>query len=591
MKQLTVNECMSKQFVKVLDKDHPAPSLIETVFAVYATSTETGPFLGLATSHDVALHTDWIFADFVQHRKQFSIKKNSTVRQALAVMKKANVSILPVFNAANQLVGVATELHLLQALYQREHFLLREIRQQQDALSHDNSEKTALILQIEEQIRQMRISDSLTGLPNLAQVRLKIQHLLASAKSKENQGAILLIGLDNFRDINGIIGSHFGDRILQQVAERLLSMLPDSSILARKGGDEFIITLVGDKYIDSAALYAKSVLNALTQPFMLDGQNILITASIGICFYPLGVQNVEVLLANADIALKRAKDKGKNTYQIFLQEMGDRVKELKLKETHLRKALQQNELFICYQPQVNTVDNQIIGLEALIRWQNPELGLVLPNDFIPMAEKTGLILPIGEWVLHTACKQAMCWQQNGKALRISINLSACQFHGTRKQGVYQLVKHIEAVLAESRLPPELLEIEITESVILRNHAVVLATLKQLKNLGVRISCDDFGTGYSSLNYLKQLPFDTIKIDKSFIDDIGSDLACTAIVRSIILLAQELRIEVIAEGVETKKQLIIMSELGCSIVQGFYFSKPLSLDDATLMLQKGVTLSS
>lgn len=431
--------------------------------------------------------------------------------------------------------------------------------------------------------------DSLTGLPNFAYAREQLVHLIHDAPCHPNQGAVLLIGLDHFRDVNVMMGSCFGDKLLQLVSSRIKTLLGESDLLARKGSDEFILLLCDVECLEVAEQLASGILMALALPFFLDHQEVYITASIGMSFYPLDTQNVDGLFANVDMALGEAKEEGKNNYRIFVQEMGERIQKTQKMEKRLRQALSRRELFICYQPQIDIENHDIVGMEALLRWQNSELGLVFPNDFIPLAEKTGLIVPIGEWVLRSACQQLKRWQAEGKSLRVAVNLSVRQFQGIYTQGEEQLVCFIESVLEEMSLVPEWLEIEITESMIMKNHTSMLSMLKKLKNLGIRISCDDFGTGYSSLNYLKRLPIDVIKIDKSFIHDIAVNAMDVAIIRTIIDLAQQLHIEVIAEGVESQEQVHILRDLGCHVVQGYYFSKPLISDDATLILQHGFKL--
>lgn len=587
MKWLTVSECMSLDFTKVLEDDHPDLYSTGTIFAVFSMPIEANLFRGLVTKLDIISQQHQRFAEFLNDQPHPTITPKTTVRQALVLMKKEKIDILPVLNREKAFIGFVTEYQLLQAIYQREHFLLLEARKHKQLLLEENLRHQEAVQQAKDKIKHMEYSDLLTGLPNLIQIRDQIKQLLIQTTNQNQLGAILLVGLDNFKDINDLMGSHFGDVILQQVAERIINNLRKQDMLARKGGDEFIIVLRALDSTNEAVHMAKRLLEVLARPFTVEGHETYTTASVGISFYPIGTDNVEVLLSNADIALGQAKEAGKNTYQIFMQQMADKVKNSQKMEKNLRQALKNNELYIYYQPQVEIKSNRIVGMEALLRWQNPELGLVFPTDFIPLAEKTGLIKPIGDWALHAACVQTKLWQQKKAGLRVTVNLSARQFQEMHSQNAHQLIHSIEGALDAAKLSPELLEVEITESLIMKNYAAAMVTLKKLKNLGVRIACDDFGTGYSSLNYLKRFPIDTIKIDKSFINDLVYDPVDIAIIRAILVMAQQLKIEVIAEGVENKEQLDILQDLGCKVVQGYYYSQPLSVDGASLLLLTGL----
>ena len=587
MKRLTVSECMSQDFIKVLENDHTDPQSPGTIFAIFSASTEVGDFCGLVTKLDIISQQHACFSEFMGDHPRFTIKPKTTVRQALSMMKKEKIDILPVLNKEKMFVGFVTEYHLLQALYQREHFLLHEVKKHKQLLLEENIRHQKAVQWAKDKIEHMQHSDSLTGLPNFVQIRDRIKQLLIETQRQHTQGAILLINLDNFKDINDLMGSRFGDIVLQHVAEKIAGSLRQQDILARKGGDEFIIVLHAINSTHDVILAAKHLLDVLARPTTVAGHEIYLTASVGISFYPQATENVDVLLSNADIALGQAKEAGKNTYQIFMQQMADKVKNSQKMEKNLRQALKNNELYICYQPQVEIKGSRIVGMEALLRWQNSELGLVLPTDFIPLAEKTGLIKPIGDWALNTACVQLKRWQQKKPGLRVAVNLSARQFQEMHSHNANQLIHSIEGALDAAQLPPELLEVEITESLIMKNYAAALVTLKKLKNLGVRISCDDFGTGYSSLNYLKRFPIDIIKIDKTFINDLVYDPVDIAIIRAILVMAQQLKIEVIAEGVENKEQLTILQDLGCKMVQGYYFSQPLSIEETDLILQTGL----
>lgn len=637
MKRLTVNGCLSQQFSKVLGQHHPLLNSTKTVFAVFDRSVATGVFQGLVTKKDIVLHPGWTFSDFLQDSHQPTLREHTTVRQALVIMKKEKKDTLPVLNANHDMMGIVTRHQLLRAFYEREHLLLLSAREQKTAQTRLNQQQLAESMRLTEvyeaaralvtvlasssisvgllqkgitalttlvdatfgslglldeaavtkakqRINDMVHSDYLTGLPNLTKIHEKMTEVLNQPQRYDHQGAILLIDLDNFRDVNDMMGSGVGDLILRRSSKRIARQLHHDDLLARKGGDEFVIMLQGLHSADEATRMAQRILQSLTRPFRVENQTIYITASIGMSMYPSGTQNADVLLARADIALGQAKEMGKNNYQMYMQTMERKVYHKRTMEKALRQALEKDELFLCYQPQIDIKTNQIVGMEALLRWQNNNLGgLILPNDFIPMAEKTGLILPIGEWVLHTACLQASAWQMKARGLRMAVNLSARQLQAMHERDDNQFVHAVKSIFDELHFPPELLEIEITESIIMKNHAAAMGTLKKLRQLGVRIACDDFGTGYSSLNYLKRFPIDTIKIDKSFIDDIAHDSVDIAIIRAIIEMAAELHIVVVAEGVESNEQLTLLRELGCDMVQGYYFSKPVSSEEAILLL--------
>ena len=350
--------------------------------------------------------------------------------------------------------------------------------------------------------------------------------------------------------------------------------------VARIGGDEFTILLTEIQQIEDAAIVARRLLKALSQPIVLSGQELFITPSIGIAVFPDDGEEVDSLLMKADTAMYHAKEAGKNAYRFYAESMNTRTLERLGLEGKLRKALSNDELSLHYQPQVDARTGELVGVEALLRWHNPELGYVSPVHFIPLAEEMGTIVEIGEWVLHTACKQNKVWQDAGlKPLRIGVNLSAVQF---RQQ---DLVATLKRVLAETGLAPEYLDLELTESIIMQNAEETVTALNRLRDMGLRLSVDDFGTGYSSLGYLKRFPLQVIKIDRSFINDVPDDPDDTAITKAIIAMAHSLNLQVIAEGVETERQLAFLREQGCDEVQGYLFSRPLPAEDVVQLLEK------
>lgn len=421
----------------------------------------------------------------------------------------------------------------------------------------------------EEAIKQMAYYDVLTKLPNRA---LLEDHLKQEINRTERDGkllGILFIDLDHFKTINDTLGHTVGDQLLQAVAARLQQCLRKYDIIARFGGDEFIAVL--SKATDSTqiASLTQRIIEALKIPFELASQKLYITSSIGIALYPLDGSDVVTLLKHADTAMYRVKELGRNSFQFYEPEMNKRVTEFKQKGTALCEALERSEFFLEYQPRVDIISQRLYGVEALIRWRHPEWGVIYPNEFIPIAEDIGVILPIGEWILKTACEQTIQWQKAGfHPVRMAVNLSVRQF---RQHTLQQLILQI---LKESGLEPKWLELELTESDILKDTANTVATLRNLNQQGVSIALDDFG-GYSSLNYLKILPVNTVKIDQGFVKNLPQNDDDVQIANAIIALAHSLKLKVVAEGVETKAQLEILKKLNCDLYQGFYFSQAVS----------------
>jgi diguanylate cyclase len=418
-----------------------------------------------------------------------------------------------------------------------------------------------------ETVRNLVDYDPLTGLPN----RRSCVRLLAAAiaRTKQKKVALVSMDLDGFKLINDTMGHRVGDRLLRVVASRLRGVLQPNQTLARLGGDEFAIIMEGVTSSEQVARLAQKVLGTTAKAYLIDGREIFITLTVGIALHPDDAEEPDSLIKNADAAMYRAKEEGKDTYQFYAAEMNAHASERLLIESNLRKALERQELLVYYQPKVDLSTGLITGLEALVRWQHPEFGLVSPARFIPVAEETGLIMPIGEWVLRTACLQTKSWQENGfPELHVTVNLSARQLkhHG--------LVDVVSRVLKETRLDPRSLGFELTESSIMQDAEAMINRLSKLKTLGIELSIDDFGTGYSSLSYLKRFPIDTLKIDQAFIRDITSSSDAVAIVTAIIAMAQKLKLRVVAEGVETEAQVAVLREQGCNESQGYVCSQPL-----------------
>jgi diguanylate cyclase (GGDEF)-like protein/PAS domain S-box-containing protein len=420
--------------------------------------------------------------------------------------------------------------------------------------------------QLEEKIKYHAYFDSLTDLPNRVLLRDRLSQGLAYAQMNGEKLAVLYLDLDRFKFVNDSLGHTFGDNLLREVAKRLSACVPKSATVSRQGGDEFTIYLPNIKSEKDVLKVVNRVIDSFAKPFQLLNNDIYIKTSIGISLYPDNGDTTEVLIKNADTAMYKSKEIPGNSYHFFSEGMDTRTFESIKLENSLYKALEQEEFVLYYQPQINYKTMKLQGVEALLRWIHPEKGMIPPDKFIPIAEETGLIVPIGEWVLREACRQLKEWHDKGFPLtNMAVNLSVRQFE---QNNLFSVVNN---VLTEVGLPPEYLHLELTENLIIKNTELTLKTMKKLKGLGIHIAIDDFGTGYSSLGYLKNLPIDTLKIDKSFIQDMTID--DTAITNTIITLAQNLNLDVIAEGVETKEQVDFLSNRNCYLMQGYYFSRP------------------
>ena len=430
-------------------------------------------------------------------------------------------------------------------------------------------------------VKYMAYHDALTGLPNQRLFKTRLNLALEAAKRNDSKIAVLYMDLDRFKLINDTLGHNVGDELLQNVAGRITECLNKQATVSRQGGDEFTIILSGLTH-EELEQAIQDILYAFSKPFVLQEYQLYVTPSIGISVYPSCGDSADILIKNADTAMYRAKEKGKNTYQFFNATMGIQIHQKLSMENALRKALENKQFVVHYQPKVDVITGTITGAEALIRWQHPELGFVAPSEFIPLAEETGLIIPIGQWVLNTACEQFKEWQTKEMLqLSVAVNLSMLQL---RQENFVEMVQQ---VLNDTGLDPQHLEFEITESKAMNNVDLFIQKLIALKKLGVGISIDDFGTGYSSFGYLKQLPIDTLKIDRSFINDITNSEEDAAIVQAIIAMAHILKLKVVAEGVETANQLSLLEQYKCNAVQGYYLSRPLAAEDFVRMLRSRV----
>jgi diguanylate cyclase (GGDEF)-like protein/PAS domain S-box-containing protein len=431
----------------------------------------------------------------------------------------------------------------------------------------------------EERIQYLAYYDALTGLPNRTLLQDRLSNALSRARRQKDKVALLFLDLDRFKFVNDSLGHSIGDLLLQAVAERLKKWARGQDTVARQGGDEFLIVMTDVKDIPAAAIAAERLMDAMTAEFVVHGHALSVSCSVGISIFPEHGADGETLIKNADAAMYSAKDYGRDNFRFFTEDMNVQVAARLNLENSLRTALEKKELYLLYQPQMDIRTGKITGLEALLRWQSPELGLVPPKEFIPIAENSRLIMPIGEWVLRTACAQAKKWQEEGlPALPVAVNVSAAQFlHG----GFRELIRR---VLNETGLSAQYLELELTESLLLSNADATFSVLQELNTMGLKLAIDDFGTGYSSFSYLKHFPIGKLKIDRSFIRDVAVGPDDAAITAAIISMAKTLNLKVIAEGVETEEQMSFLRAHRCDEIQGYYFSQPLSAGEVVEKLR-------
>lgn len=433
-------------------------------------------------------------------------------------------------------------------------------------------------LAYEARLAHLATHDSLTGLPNRALYHDRLTQVLAHASREEHIVGLLFLDLDRFKYINDSLGHHVGDELLKAAAKRLKSCLRSEDTLARLGGDEFTIILPHLEKPTNSVTVAENIVKTLENPFHIAGKELFISCSIGIAFFPFDGREAAELSKNADTAMYATKNLGGHGFQFYSKQMNAKAANRLELDSGLRYALERGELLLHYQPQVDVHSLRIIGVEALLRWQHPEKGLVPPGDFIPLAEETGVIVPISEWVLETACRQGRAWQEAGFPISVGINLSACHFKEPN------LLQTIRDTLKRTGFQPSLLDLELTESMVMESCEETIALLQQFKQLGVSLSLDDFGTGYSSLSYLKRFPIDTLKIDRAFIQDIGECENDDTLAATIIAMGNCLHMNIKAEGVETREQLAYLRQHGCPAFQGYYFSKPVPAAQLTELLR-------
>ncbi|WP_078429849.1 EAL domain-containing protein [Alkalihalobacterium alkalinitrilicum] len=443
-----------------------------------------------------------------------------------------------------------------------------------NGVTYDNTERK----QLEEKLQYMAYHDVLTGLPNRDRLNDYLHETLSQHKTNQQSLAVLFIDIDRFKFINNALGHMIGDTFLQQVSQRFVQCVRESDVVSRFGGDEFIVVLENSDQAQAKAIAERIIIDFYT-PFILDAHEFFTSASIGISLYPNDGLDPETLIKQADTAMYLAKKSGKNTYQFYIQEDKNILDRKAIIERSLKRGLMNDEFYLHYQPKVWLITEEIYGVEALIRWQHPELGIVSPTEFIPIAEETGVIVPLGKWVLKQACKQNKKWQQTFDIrIMVAVNVSVSQF-----QDQY-FIDSVKEVLEESKLSPEYLGLEITESV-MQNPKQSAAIFQELKNLGIKISIDDFGTGYSSFSILGNLPIDLVKLDKSFVSEVTSNSCTAALVKTMIEMGKTLDFDLIAEGIEHEKQAEFLIENGCKYGQGYYYSPPLPASEAGELLKK------
>jgi diguanylate cyclase (GGDEF)-like protein/PAS domain S-box-containing protein len=461
-------------------------------------------------------------------------------------------------------------------------FHVRAIREKGRVVRYEGTgEDVSERRRVEARNERLAYFDLLTDLPNRTLFHEQFSKVLAGARRKRSQVALLLLSVDRFKIINDSLGQNFGDRLLQEIAERIIEAAGASSVVARVGGAEFAIVLknVGD--LSAIAEIAEKVVAKISAEYSFFGHSLNVFCNLGISVFPENGKDCEALMKSADIAMSCSREDGLNSFRIFTDEMNDKIQESLRMEHGLRVAIAKNELFLVYQPQVDMRTGNVTGLEALLRWNHPQSGLLLPGKFIDVAECSGLIVPIGEWVLRTACAQARKWQDEGlPCVPIAVNVSPIQF---RQQGFRELVRD---VLDETGLDPKYLELELTESLLLSSADFMFSLIQELKDMGVMLAIDDFGTGFSSLGYLRQFKVNRLKIARSFIQDVSVDTDDAAITTAIINMAKALNLSVLAEGVENEAQLSFLQEQQCYTIQGFYFSKPVAVDQIDRHLRIG-----
>jgi diguanylate cyclase (GGDEF)-like protein len=495
----------------------------------------------------------------------------------------ANISILMLILIST--VGLLTYLNMrgLRDTLVRLRMKTKELEEHRRTLEQRVKERTEELIKTNAELDKLATHDVLTGLPNRMMFSQLLNRAIQSARRYDRQFAVFFIDLDRFKIINDTLGHEAGDQLLQEIAIRLKQVLRSADVVARLGGDEFVILVDEVNDLSQVATVAHKILAAASKPMVLMGEKCRVTASIGISIYPTDAEDEQSFMKTADMAMYLAKEEGKNNYQFYSKEIQSKSIERLSIETNLRSALENNEFSLHYQARLDFKTGAITAVEALLRWQNPYLGSMSPTQFIPVAEETGLIVPIGRWVLKAACVQNVVWQRQGlPPVCMAVNLSLQQLTDDN------LLKDIGTALKDSGMEPNLLELEITESALMHNSAHIIATLTKIKNMGVRLAIDDFGTGYSSLAQIKRYPINTIKVDRSFIRNLPQDTESKAIIKAIIAMGKTLSLSVVAEGVETQEQMDFLQEHACDGMYGYFFNRPATPDQFADLLRNQVS---
>ena len=496
-------------------------------------------------------------------------------------LRLQNIISKPIYNLADSMRQVSNKKDFTIRVHKNANDEIGHLYDGFNEMLQEIEERNILLQQRQEHLQQLAHFDTLTRLPNRTLYYDRLSQALHLAQRTGQSVAVMFIDLDQFKDVNDTMGHSIGDQLLRQAAGRMAMVLRDCDTVARLGGDEFTVFLQSITNAAYACLVAQKILDLFEIPFKLEDKIIYITCSIGITLFPDDATTIDDLLMNADIAMYHTKAGGKNGFRMYHAEMNKQISERVTLQHDLRKALELDQLSLLYQPKFNAVTEKICGFEALIRWHHPEKGSISPVRFIPLAEETGLILPITEWVLKTACKQAKEWYDFGfPTLSMAVNLSALSL---KRNNAATMVGH---ALKESGLPSKCLELELTESMLIEHDNTVGDTLRIFKEMGISIALDDFGTGYSSLSYLHRFTIDVLKIDRSFVWNMNRSANDLAMVTAIIAMATSLNMKVVAEGVETREQLEALKKCGCSIIQGYYFSRPINSKEITALLYKG-----
>lgn len=514
----------------------------------------------------------------VQNREQSAMKREDvmSIRENAADVRDDAAYVREVEIRAAEKVQEMTDRQMIMLQQANAHLVIATIE------AHKMTEQ---IKSAKQELDYLAHHDVLTGLPNRNVLNDRLNQTIMFARRHDWQFAVIFMDLDQFKHINDSLGHAVGDQLLKSVAQRLVECVRQSDTISRQGGDEFVLLLPYIQRGEDAAISAQKTLAALAQPHRIDQHELYISMSIGISIYPGDGQDAETLIKNADIAMYYAKENGRNNYKFFEQSMNDRAVQRQATEASLRYALERQEFVLYYQPKINLNNRAIVGVEALIRWRHPERGLLLPAQFVPIAEDCGLILPIGRWVLREVCSQAHAWLQAGlPPVTIAINTSALEFRAK------DFIENIRTTLEGASLDPRYLEIELTESILMRDAESTNTVLSALADLNIKLAIDDFGTGYSSLSYLRQFPIDTLKIDQSFVNRMTSNADDATIVKAVISMGKSLRQRIIAEGVETPEQYDFLLAQDCDEGQGYYFGHPMVAKEMADLLQTGVSFS-